>query len=258
MPKVLVSALFKDETAAARLLQTVKRFVPDLGGHFWADDLANMAWTEARDQLLAKECGLWLILANPEELARPSVRTGLALAALCVQSVKGQDFPVILAVAGALPEPAGLPTPLAGAEILAADNAALGPRVAAKAFTPRKPASLEYRLDVYALPKLGLWFEAGPGPGHQWKGAMIGVDKGDIFAHGVGPSGKLPERSVVEYAMKGMKLGLGDREYTAWAVQNALEPGTSYYIGVRGEPSALVFGSLPDGDGAEVFSLRLT
>lgn len=257
MPKVLVSALSRDEAATARLLSGIKRFVPDLDGHFWTDDLAKMAWSGPKDLLLTPDCALWLISGRAEDLATDSVRQGLALTALGVQAAKGQNFPIILALSGALPDPAALPTPLSGAEILAVDNPALGPKLTAKAFTPRKAVPLEYRLDVYALPGLGLWLEAGPGAGHHWAGAMIGTEGGDIFAHGVGPSGKLPERSVVEYAMKGLKLGLGGREFTAWAVQNALEPGISYYVGLRGDPKALVFGSLPEGDEAEVYSVKL-
>lgn len=257
MPKVLVSAISKDEASTARLLSTVKRYVPDLGGHFWTDDLAKMAWSAPKDQLAAPDCALWVICGQAQDLAPDTVRQGLSLAALGVQAAKGQGFPIILALSGALPEAASLPTPLAGAEILAMDSPSLGPRITAKAFTPRKPAPLDYRLDVYALPGLGLWFEAGPGAGHHWDGAMIGVDAGDIFAHGVGPSGALPERCVVEYPMKGLKLSLGDKEVTAWAVKNALEAGSSYYVGVHGDPKALVFGSLPEGDEAEVFSVKL-
>jgi hypothetical protein len=43
--------------------------------------------------------------------------------------------------------------------------------------------------------------------------------------------------------MKGLKLTLGEKEYTAWAVQNSIDGNHSYYVRVQGILESVVFGS---------------
>ena len=57
--------------------------------------------------------------------------------------------------------------------------------------------------------------------------------------------------------MKGVKFAMGQSEFNAWAVQNALDDKTSYYLRVKGYPKAVAFGSLPEGDEAEMFVVGL-
>jgi len=118
------------------------------------------------------------------------------------------------------------------------------------------PSPISPRLDIYAIPQLGQWFEVGPF-GSSWNGAMFGVCGAEIDAHGVGPAGKLPDKSVLEYPMQGLKLAMGEKEYVAWAVQNQLDSGSSYYVRIKGEPKAILFGPLAEGDDAEVYILNL-
>jgi hypothetical protein len=122
--------------------------------------------------------------------------------------------------------------------------------------TPAKKVPVEYRLDIYAMPKLGQWFEVGP-VDSSWKGVMFGVCGAEIDAHGVGPAGKLPQKAVLEYPMKGLKLALGEKDYTAWAVKNSLDGASSYYVRVQGEPESILLGPLAEGDDAEVYVLHL-
>lgn len=68
---------------------------------------------------------------------------------------------------------------------------------------------------------------------------------------------RLPQTAVLEYPMQGLKLTLGDREYTAWAVQNRIDPEASYFVKFSGEPDAVIFGPLGEGDDADVFVLDL-
>ena len=86
---------------------------------------------------------------------------------------------------------------------------------------------------------------------------MLGVSGADITFHGVGPKGSLPSRSVLNYPMKGLKVNLGDKEYVAWAVQNELDGGSSYFVKVDGCPESLLFGPYASEKEAEVHVVTL-
>ena len=256
---VWITVIDKDQNQekARALYQTVGRYGLSPAGHFWEDNLEQMSWTGARDDLLKKETALWIIMATAEGLAKETVRYGLSMLALGVQAQKGHGFPMmIVATAGEVLSEA-LPTALKGAEVLAVDPTTLGAKIAAKAGLPIKKIPTEYRLDAYGLPGIGQWFEVGPAPGQTWSGVMFGVCGGEINAHGVGEAHKLPERSVLEYPMKGLKLEMGQSEYTAWAVKNTLADDSSYYLRVNDFPSSLLFGPMSEGDDAEVFIVSL-
>ena len=79
---------------------------------------------------------------------------------------------------------------------------------------------------------------------------MFGAYEGKIAFHGVGPAGKLPSKSVLNYPMEGLRLNLGEKEYIAWAVQNELHAETSYFVKLDGFPESILFGPFP-ADGAD-------
>ena len=246
----------KDDARARKLHQTVATYGLQPEGHFWQDNLEQMAWAAPREELVKKETALWIILGSAEDLEKESVRYGLSLLSLMVQTQKGHGFPIMIALTGGEIE-AGLPTPLKAADILSSDQASLGAKIVAKANMPLQQVETEYRLDIFAVPGIGQWFEVGPAKGHDWPGVMFGVCGAEINAHGVGPCQKLPEKSIVEYPMKGLELGLGESQYTAWAVKNKLTGDDSYYLRVKDFPSSILFGPMSEGDDAEVFVVTL-
>ncbi len=252
---VFISILERDEAKGKGLFQAVTRYGLSVSGHFWSKDLERMEWAGPIPELRRPEVGVWLIKGGAASFADPEVRFGLGLLAVSVQANRGHGFPVLLICDDGALDPATLPTPLRGAEVV--DEARLGVKLAAKANVPLAKIAPEYRLDVHALPGLGLWAEVGPAPGHDWKGALLGVSGGSIDAHGIGPAGTLPERCVLEYPMKGVELELAGVRYSAWAVRNALGPGDSYYVRLAGRPEGLLLGEFPEGDDAALFSLSL-
>ncbi|MEE4359291.1 MAG: hypothetical protein V2I97_22665 [Desulfococcaceae bacterium] len=256
MKKIWISSLSKNPERVQKTLSMLKKYGLDAGGHFWENDNKKMLWLGPRETLTEADTGLWMILSSDAELADPEIRYGLSMLTLSVQGFRGHDFPIMLIHEGTLPETASLPTPLQGAGILAEDNPALGAKIVAKVNMPVKKTEAAYRLDIYAIPQLGQWFEVGPAAG-EWNGAMCGACGGEPDAHGAGPAGKLPQKAVLEYPMQGLKLNLGEKEYTAWAVQNRLDEKKSYYIRIQGQPDSLVFGPMSQGDDAEVFVLHL-
>ena len=90
-----------------------------------------------------------------------------------------------------------------------------------------------------------------------WQGVIFGICGGEITFQAVGPASTLPKNTVLNYPMQGIQLTLGEREFTAWGVRNEVPHGTSYFAKVKGMPEALVFGSFPEGDEPELFTVRL-
>lgn len=252
---VFISILEKDEAKGKGLFTTVTRYGLSVNGHFWSDNLEKMEWAGPIPEMAKPEVGVWLIKGNLASYENPDTRFGLSLLAVAVQARRGYGFPILLICDDGELDVEKLPTSLRGAEVV--DEAKLGAKLAAKANMPIKKIEPEYRFDLYPLPSLGLWLEIGPASGHSWKGGLLGVSDGDIAAHGVGPAGQLPEKCVLEYPMQGLKLELGGKEYTGWAVQNTLGENDSYFIKVTGTPDSLLIGELPEGDDAELYSLGL-
>ena len=252
---VFISILEKDEAKGKGLFQAVTRYGLGVNGHFWSDNLEKMEWAGPIAEMAKPEVGVWLIKGDKASFENPDIRFGLGLLAAAVQARRGAGFPIICICDDGDLDPDTLPTALRGIEVV--EESKLGVKLAAKANMPIKKIEMEYRLDLYPLPSLGLWLEVGPAPGHEWSGALLGVSGGDIAAHGVGPAGQLPERCVLNYPMKGLKLELGGKEYIGWAVKNELSEKESYYVKVTGTPDALIFGAFPEGDNVESFSVQL-
>lgn len=255
--KIWVSSLSKDEVKVQQVLKQLKAKGLEPQGHFWEDDLKNMAWMKPREELLKEDVALWGILADEKGLSSEDVRYGLALLALTVQADRGLAFPILfLWSEGTPPSVEELPTPLKGAEVLPLSDPSWSAKVVARAFVVPEPIQVDYRLNVYGNPQIGQWFEVGPQEGN-WKGALFGVSEGEILFHAVGPKDRLPARSVLNYPMKGMKITMGQKEYTAWAVQNELDPQTSYFVKVEGHPSSVIFAPFASEDEAEVYFVQL-
>jgi hypothetical protein len=255
--KAWISSLCPDGDAAAPLIKTLKTYGISGSGHVWEDNLEQMAWMGPRDELLDPATALWVIHAQNDKLQQESLRYGLSVLALTVMATRGTSLPILIVTEDDTPLPsAELPTPLMGVDCLSARQASLGPKIVA--MIHRKPASAtsDYHLDVYGTPQIGQWFEVGPQQ-ETWNGALFGVDRGEIAFHAAGPRGRLPEKATMEYAVKGARLQLGDKDYTAWACQNAISLEESYFVKVDGHPGSILFGPYSDEDQAEVYRIAL-
>jgi hypothetical protein len=257
MKKIWITSLVRDEKLVGGIMSTARKYGLDANGHFWVDDLKNMAWQAPSESILDPDVGLWVILGTDKEMLVQSIRYGLSLLTVAVQAKKGYGFHILWGCTDGLLKSEALPTPLRSAEVVSADDSTLGAKLVARANTPAPRVDPEYRLDVHANPGFGVWVEIGPGKGQEWNGGLSGVHEGSIDAHGVGEAGKLPQKSTLEYPMKGLKLSLGEREFVAWAVQNKLDENTSYYARIRDVPKAMLLGPLAQGDEAEAHVLEL-
>lgn len=252
--RVFLTCLTKDEALARDVMALVTGHGLDCAGNFWIDDLDKMQWAGAAPELTRPDVSLWILAGALADFAAPSIRKGLSLLALMLLAERGHGFPILACATDGLVDPSGLPTPLRSAEAARKDN--LGAKVAVKANLPWKPEPAPYRLRPIPLTGVGLWLEVGPSEG-QWKGVLTGAAGAEIDAQGVGPAGKVPQRAVLEYPVRGMTLSLGQTEYTAWGAANLLTPETSHYVRIKGAPSALLFGEMPSEDAADLFSLNL-
>ncbi|GFK95759.1 hypothetical protein NNJEOMEG_03627 [Fundidesulfovibrio magnetotacticus] len=257
---IWVTILEQDEAKGRALFEAIHRYGLGVNGHFWVDDLEKMQWAGAFSEISKPETAVWLIRGQLASFQDETKRYGLSMLAAMVQAMKGHGFPVMVLCDGGELDPATLPTPLKGVAPVK-DDASLMAKLVAKANTPVPKVEPEYHLDIHPLPGLGQWFEVGPAKGHAWAGAIFGVqggaDAAEVDAHGVGPRGTVPEKAVLEYPMKGVKFSLGEAQFDAWAVKNALDDATSYYVRVKGNPRAVAFGSFPEGDEAEMFVVGL-
>ncbi len=252
---VWITVLEKDETLGKKLFETVSRYAVIPNGHFWIDDIEKMAWAGVADSLTEVDTALWIIAGKVESFASPTISRGLALLAAKLLGQRGYGFPIILVPTDGDLTGDMLPLPLRGAEIV--KESSLGVKVAALANMPIKSIPTEYNFQVYPIPGVGLWLEVGPGKGHTWNGAMLGVIDAEIRAQGVGPSGTIPQRAVLEYPMEGLKIQAGDSEFTAWGLKNTLTDADSYYVSIQGTPSELLFGEFSESEEAEVYRVQL-
>lgn len=259
MKSVWLTSLERSEESVRKVAASLSPYGIAVKGHFWTDDLANMAWMGPREEMIRAENAAWLLLASAETLGPSSVRRGLSLLALTVQGKKGLSFPVIFLAEQGAPAPAPpFPTPLKGAQVLAAADPTTPAKIVAAVHVLRPEPEPEYRVDTYGTRHAGLWFEVGPRRG-RWEGALFGACGADIVFHGTGPKEMLPAQCVLEYPVKGMKLSLGGREYTAWGVRNAFDEKSSYFVKVGGCPESILFGPFPEeGEEAEFFTVHLT
>jgi hypothetical protein len=258
MKKVWLSSLVKSEAVVKKVMAQLKTYGLEAHGHFWEDDLEKVAWIKPRGELLDAKVILWAILGSEEDFRNPAFRYGLSLLAVTVQAQRGLGFPiVVLQTEGETIAPVTLTTPLKGVDVLSCSGAAWAAKLVAKAHGGGTAGmSSEYRLDLYGNEHIGQWFEVGPANG-SWSGGMFAVADAEIAFHGVGPKGVLPNRSVLNYPVEGLKLNLGEKEYTAWAVQNELDRDTSYFVKVKGFPTSILFGPYSNDQDAEMFVMAL-
>ncbi|WP_035245751.1 hypothetical protein [Desulfogranum mediterraneum] len=255
MKKIWITAIEKEQQQVQSLLTTAAQYGLEAKGHFWEDDLKKMAWLAVSDQLQERGITLWVIVVDEAALG-PGVRYGLSLLTIVVQQ-KRPELPILVVDSSGKMKRDVLPGIFADIPMVTADSHSLGAKFAAMANMPAKKQEQAYRLRLHANPGFGIWFEVGPGTGEQWQGGLLGLNGGTITAHGVGPAGRLPERSVLEYPLQGMELSCGGERFTAWGVENVLAEEDSYYLKVEGAVSSFIFGELPQGDAPELHLLKI-
>jgi hypothetical protein len=256
MNSIWLSALHKDEAAVQKTMSQMKTYGLNVLGHFWQNENAKLAWLAALEEMMKAKSTLWTILGRREDLLNEELRYGLSMMALGLQAKIGPGFPIVILQQDALLlESDALPSPLQRAALLDAANAGTPAKLVAKvhAATPDLPTA--YKIDMVGNPHFGQWFEIYPTKG-IWPGIIFGVDQGDIRFQAVGPPGKLPEKTTLEFAMQGLKIQIGDKEYNAWALRNEISPETAYFVKIEGMPASIIFGAFTEDEETDLFVLN--
>jgi len=241
----------------SQLAAVVQKFGLAMEGHVWEDDNKKMPWIQAREAVTHPDIGLWVIVASGEDLNNTSIAYGLSMLAVIVQAERGGGMPIIILQSGGESiAPAALPTPLQAVDLLPLEDSTLGAKLVARMHGTHKAMESEYLLNIHGNDQVGQWFELRP-QHKSWPGVIFGVAGAEIAFQAVGPQGKLPEKSVLEYPVQGIQIGLGEKEVVAWSVRNELDAQTSYYVKVEGSPDTIVFGPYAEGQVADLFVVNL-
>ena len=261
MKTIWLTSLCDDKEDIKGLMTRMKPYGIEIQGHFWQNDLKKIAWINPLDELLNKNIAVWIISGSEKELLEPDLRYGLSMLAISLQAQRGLGFPiVILQTTGNLLSANDLPTPLKNADVLSATDsgpgAKLGAKLVAKVHTPPKKIDAAYHMNIHASEQIGQWIEIRP-VNDIWPGVIFGVVGAKISFQAVGPQGKLPDKSILNYPMQGLKINLGDKEYIAWATQNKVDKSTSYFVKVDEFPESILFGPYSTESEAELFIMQL-
>lgn len=257
MKVIWLSALSKDEKAVQKVMAQMKNYGLEVQGHFWQNDNEKMAWIGAKEELGSDPVAMWIIMGSREELENPELRYGLSMLAITTQARKGIGFPIVIMQTEGDPILADqLPDPLKRAAILKAGDPGTPAKLVAKTHAKAPKLPTDYHLDIVGNEQLGLWLSVRPSR-DPWPGIIFGVDDGEINFQAVGPPGQLPKKTTLNFPMQGLKLEIGDTEYTAWATKNEVSTEQAYFIKIKGCPKTLLFGPFAEEAEAELYILRL-
>lgn len=255
MKQVWITSLDKDPKVISPLLALAKQYGLGADGHFFTDDPAKLAWQPPLEKLIDPAVSLWIIVGSPEP-PPAGVGYGLSLLALSL-GLRRNPTPILWLDPGGTLQAHQLPTVLQHATVLPLHAPTLGAKIVASANRVVAPSAAPYRLAVHANEGYGTWLEIGP-VSETWDGSMVGVaGEGRLTFQGVGPAGKLPQKTVLEYPQQGLTLKLGEQEYNTWAVRNRITTETSHFVKLDGTPTAVLFGPFAADDQAEVFVVQM-
>lgn len=243
-----------DAPAQAAATQLAAYGLPPKGQR-WPKE--NDGWVASAQEAAQANAAIVIVVGTHAQYNDPALRRRLALFRLALQTRRQATINGIALLAG---EPTNTDTPTTGIlnDWLIATDTRWPAKAVARAHAPATPA-WPARLGVHAQERLGVWLEVHPDPAQTAAGALLGVsgNEATISFHAVGQAGALPERTVNEYELKGLKFDAAGKAFEAWALQNTLAPDQSYFVRIEGEPDWLAVGSLPQGQADNVHLIRL-
>jgi len=225
-------------------------------GQRWPNNEDN-AWLASAQEAAQANAALVVVVGSAAHYSKSAVQRDLSMFRLTLQTLLGRVVNGLTLLAGQT-ESVQQTRPGLLDDWQPAADARWPVKAVARAYAPVAPA-WPVKLGLHAHERLGIWLETHPAPGTTASGALVGVagNDADISFHAVGAAGKLPERTVNEYALEGLKFNVDEVDFNAWAVQNKVGPNESYFVRLEGKPSYLALGTLPGGEVDDLHILRL-
>ena len=233
----------------------LKTYGLDVQGQRWPVD-ESQAWLTSAQEAASSRAALVVLVVDPSLYQKADIRRGLALFRLSLQTRIDRLVDGFIVFQGPPPE---LELGVSNCHRVLEDWQVVDPetswlaKAVARMHVPSKLGT-PIKLGLHAHERLGVWFEIARNPPIAQKGSVAGVsgENVQIDFHAVGPKGRLPNRTVNEYEIQGMKFDYQGLSFEAWGLQNTLTEDESYYIRVEGEPSYISAGELPNGEMTEV------
>ena len=250
-----IITLGPDDTPAQRAAAQLATYGLAPKGQRWSTQTGN--WVASAQEAAQASAAVIIVAGDMALYNDPVVRRQLALFRLALQTHRQCTVNGFILATEPPPAPTGNIVGVLDDWATITDSRWVAKAVA-RAHAPVAPA-WPVRLGVYAQERLGVWLETHPAPGQTAKGALLGVsgNNATISFQAVGPAGSLPPKTVNEYALQGLKFEAAGFPFEAWALQNTLTAGDSYFVRIEGEPDTLAIGSLPDGEPDDVHLIRL-
>jgi hypothetical protein len=251
-----------DVDAVAQLTASQLRpYGLNIQGQKWPLD-EKQAWLASAQEAASANARLILIVVSSEDYKKSPLRRELSLFRLFLQTLVKSPVDGLVILTD--PAKAGeVRSDLPGTGLLddyeIVQTAGWQAKAVARLHAPRKP-KWPVRFGLFAQEKLGVWLEVKPQPTETTQGCLVGVSGNEsaISFHAVGEAGRLPDKSINEYEMKGLEFESAGHAFKAWALQNTLSPSDAYYVRLDGEPDLLAIGTLPHGElsAVDLFCLR--
>jgi hypothetical protein len=239
------------EPAAQLVARQLKPYGVDVKGQKWPTG-EKQPWLGSAQEAAGAGALVVIVVASTESYNDKDRRRELSLFRIMLQTLLKQPVAGFVILTDPTNQVENTP-PLLGTNILndweVVSSTTWPAKVVARLNVARK-LSWPIKLEMYAQEKLGVWFAVNPQPGSTTHGCVVGVNgnDADLSFHAVGPAGRLPERSINEYELKGIEFDIDTQHFKAWAVQNTIGPEDAYYVRLESEPDSIAVGALPGGE----------
>lgn len=249
----------EDENELQTTIKELQMVGLEVSGAPWVDELEKSGWTELADILSADDSpDLWLVAGRESDFNLVRNRYALSL----MSASLAQTNPLLKVFTRTIDQSTTVALPDLCSNWQSLEGPGWNAKVVAAAYTSASTLfTLDCHISVIAHSAIGQWFEIGPKTDDEpWSGAMFGVsgEGAEIGFQAVGDRGQLPEKSVNEFASKGIEAEIGEDQYIACSLQNNITSTQSYYVKVQGVPNKIMFGGHPGTDKAEVQVVSLT